>query len=136
MCRITGKDNVNGININLCRWFDKSLQLIVTQGGHAAINFEHSWGDGVAVLRLFEELYKDRKHNYSDNNPTMEGVVRLDFNLSPQITDAIEQGKQEMGGRCKALSFDILQYKRFGKNDIKKLKLSPDAILQLAIQVL
>jgi hypothetical protein len=25
----------------------------------ASVNFEHSWGDGVAVLRYFNEVYKD-----------------------------------------------------------------------------
>ncbi|KIH42312.1 hypothetical protein ANCDUO_27705, partial [Ancylostoma duodenale] len=40
------------------RWFDKSFQLIVDGNGQATINFEHSWGDGVAVLRLMEESYK------------------------------------------------------------------------------
>lgn len=41
------------------RWFDKSLSLIVAKDGTAAVNFEHSWGDGVAVLRLFNEVYKE-----------------------------------------------------------------------------
>ena len=40
------------------RWFDKSFNLIVTKNGLSAINFEHSWGDGVAVLRFFNELYR------------------------------------------------------------------------------
>ena len=119
----------------LHRWFDKSFQLIVTRGGHAAINFEHSWGDGVAVLRLFNELYKDRKHQYSEQEPTMEGVVKLNFDVSPNVVNAVEQAKQKLGTDCKSLSVDTLQYKKYGKDLIKKLKLSPDAILQLAIQV-
>lgn len=41
------------------RWFDKSLTLIVCKDGNAGINFEHSWGDGVAVLRYFNEIYKE-----------------------------------------------------------------------------
>lgn len=41
------------------RWFDKSLSLIVAKDGTAAVNFEHSWGDGVAVLRFFNEVYKE-----------------------------------------------------------------------------
>ncbi|VDM01472.1 unnamed protein product [Schistocephalus solidus] len=41
------------------RWFDKSFSLIVNQSGTAGINFEHSWGDGVAVLRFFNEIFKD-----------------------------------------------------------------------------
>lgn len=41
------------------RWFDKSFTLIVARDGNAGINFEHSWGDGVAVLRYFNEIYKE-----------------------------------------------------------------------------
>ena len=41
------------------RWFDKSFTLIVTKNGHTAVNFEHSWGDGVAVLRYVIEILKD-----------------------------------------------------------------------------
>ena len=39
------------------RWFDKSFQIIITPNGKAAINFEHSWGDGMAVLRYAEEIF-------------------------------------------------------------------------------
>lgn len=41
------------------RWFDKSFSLIVTKDGHAGLNFEHSWGDGVAVIRYFNEIHTD-----------------------------------------------------------------------------
>lgn len=43
----------------LCRWFDKSFSLIVTKDGVAGVNFEHSWGDGVAVLRFFQDIYAE-----------------------------------------------------------------------------
>jgi carnitine O-palmitoyltransferase 2 len=35
------------------RWFDKSFNLVVCPDGKAGINWEHSWGDGVAVLNFF-----------------------------------------------------------------------------------
>lgn len=41
------------------RWFDKSLSLIVGKDGTTGINFEHSWGDGVAVLRYFNETFEE-----------------------------------------------------------------------------
>ncbi|VEL39755.1 unnamed protein product [Protopolystoma xenopodis] len=41
------------------RWFDKSLTLLINASGQAALTFEHSWGDGVAVLRFFNEVYRD-----------------------------------------------------------------------------
>lgn len=41
------------------RWFDKSFSLTVAKDGTAAVSFEHSWGDGVAVLRYFNETYNE-----------------------------------------------------------------------------
>ncbi|GIX72261.1 carnitine O-palmitoyltransferase 2, mitochondrial [Caerostris extrusa] len=46
------------------RWFDKSFTLIITKEGKAAINFEHAWGDGVAVLRYFNEVFADSTKNH------------------------------------------------------------------------
>lgn len=46
-------------NTIINRWFDKSVSLIVCKDGTAGINFEHSWGDGVAVLRYFNEIYNE-----------------------------------------------------------------------------
>ena len=40
-------------------WFDKSFSLIFTTDGQAALNFEHAWGDGVAVMSYFNEVVKD-----------------------------------------------------------------------------
>jgi carnitine O-palmitoyltransferase 2 len=31
----------------------------MTAGGNACVNFEHAWGDGVAVLRYFNEVFED-----------------------------------------------------------------------------
>jgi carnitine O-palmitoyltransferase 2 len=45
------------------RWFDKNYTIILDKNGVAALNFEHSWGDGVAVLRLFNELFDDSTKN-------------------------------------------------------------------------
>lgn len=65
------------------RWFDKSVSLQISKDGHAAVNFEHAWGDGVAVLRYIQDIYKDSMKNpfvtpntkpYDDD---IHNVVRL-----------------------------------------------------------
>ena len=45
------------------RWFDKSFQVMVCKNGMMSVNFEHAWGDGVAVLRFFNETHKDMNEN-------------------------------------------------------------------------
>lgn len=47
----------------LCRWYDKCFSLIVEPNGEAAVNFEHSWGDGVAVMSYFNAIFNDSNTN-------------------------------------------------------------------------
>lgn len=67
----------------MCRWFDKSISLQVSKDGCAAVNFEHSWGDGVAVLRYVQDIYKDSLDNprvSCDTKPyddDIKNVIRL-----------------------------------------------------------
>lgn len=54
------------------RWFDKSFSLIFTADGQLALNFEHAWGDGVAVMSYFNEIVKDladRPYIHPDSKP-------------------------------------------------------------------
>ena len=41
------------------RWFDKPCQIIVTKSGQVCMNSEHSWGDGIAMMRWGSELVKE-----------------------------------------------------------------------------
>lgn len=126
-------------NYGVDRWFDKSFSLHVTSNGVAAVTFEHAWGDGVAVLRFFNEVYRDTiKRPYVPSKgvePSREGVERLDFDLSERAKTAIEVGRSEMEKKGQSLRVNTLRYDRFGKNLLKRKQLSPDAILQLAFQV-
>ena len=59
------------------RWFDKNFTLIITKKGHTAINFEHSWGDGVAVLRYIIEIFRDsstKPRVYSSTRPSTAAI--------------------------------------------------------------
>jgi len=53
------------------RWFDKSLQLIICKDGKAAVHFEHAWGDGVAVLRFFNEVMNKSRSVQSMQGPML-----------------------------------------------------------------
>lgn len=59
------------------RWFDKSYQLIIHADGLASINFEHSWGDGVAILRMMEEVYRDSCKNHWVHPDTDSSSVNI-----------------------------------------------------------
>ncbi|CAG4974127.1 unnamed protein product [Parnassius apollo] len=123
----------------LNRWFDKSFSLIVTKDGWSGINFEHSWGDGVAVLRFFQELYGETTSKpfvHPDSVPvkTNATVKKLDFKLDDKSIHFIEKAKKEYKEWCDSLSIDYILYEGLNKGACKKFKVSPDCIMQLAFQ--
>lgn len=99
------------------RWYDKSLSMIVGSDGTAGVNFEHSWGDGVAVLRFFNEIYKDSTQNSflsPDVKPvqaSLESSVRkIELNLGKLKGFFFEKSKFE-----KSKFFPRLQKLKFKK---------------------
>ena len=138
------------------RWFDKSFNLIVTKNGLSAINFEHAWGDGVAVLRFFNEVYKyTTSHPCSvsgvcqsselvytvnhlpptDQSSSGEGVRKLEFQLNHRLKAAIEEARDKVHDTCNSLSVCAAQYDRYGSSFIKSSGLRADPLMQLAFQV-
>ncbi|KAL1129813.1 hypothetical protein AAG570_012757 [Ranatra chinensis] len=124
------------------RWFDKSFSLIVNKGGMAGLNFEHSWGDGIAVLRYFENIYKDSTQKPCvhpgnvDHNCTPEQLVKsLEFKLDDKAKAFISEADKKYDKTCKSLDVQVYEFNHFGKKLCKVRKISPDYIMQLAFQI-
>ncbi|XP_041647605.1 carnitine O-palmitoyltransferase 2, mitochondrial [Cheilinus undulatus] len=124
------------------RWYDKSFTIIMTKDGQAAINFEHSWGDGVAVLRFQNEIFKDTTEkplvhpgSAPANVDSASAVRRLQFKLDSELENGIKKAKENFDSAVSKLTIDAMEFKKGGKEQLKKSKLSPDAIAQLAFQM-
>ncbi|XP_021182304.3 carnitine O-palmitoyltransferase 2, mitochondrial [Helicoverpa armigera] len=123
----------------LNRWFDKSFSLIVTRDGVAGVNFEHSWGDGVAVLRFFQDIYAETTKKpfiHPDSKPADSNisVQKLEFKLDDKSKQFIDNAKKEYKAWCDSLSIDYILYEGLNKAACKKFKVSPDCIMQLSFQ--
>ncbi|XP_068632490.1 carnitine O-palmitoyltransferase 2, mitochondrial [Battus philenor] len=131
------KHFLHGDGLN--RWFDKSFSLIVTQDGCSGINFEHSWGDGVAVLRFFQELFAEtttKPFVHPDSEPRNSNITvkKLDFKLDNKSINFIEEAQKEYKQWCDSLSIDYILYEGLNKEACKKFQVSPDCIMQLGFQ--
>jgi len=126
------------------RWYDKSFSVVVARDGQAAINFEHSWGDGVAVLRFQNEVFRDTTekplvHPGSSSAAaavdSASAVRRLDFHLDDELRAGIAAAQRSFDAAVSRLTIDALEFKKGGKEQLKRQKLSPDAMAQLAFQM-
>ncbi|EFA11170.1 Carnitine O-palmitoyltransferase 2, mitochondrial-like Protein [Tribolium castaneum] len=123
------------------RWFDNSFSLIVARDGAAAVNFEHAWGDGVAVLRYAQDIYNDAKNKprvHPDTALTEDSscqVQRLEVHLNDHLRKCVDDAKNSYKTICDNLDVNYTIFEGIGKDTCKKSQVSPDAIMQLAFQL-
>ncbi|KAM7352815.1 carnitine palmitoyltransferase 2 [Cochliomyia hominivorax] len=127
------------------RWFDKSVSILLSADGTAAVNFEHAWGDGVAVLRYFNEVYKETINNpflsTSDldslsSNPVDTSKVRfINFEIDDKLRELVKESNNRNQQNIKPLNMQMLRYPHLSKNACKRDRLSPDSIMQLSFQL-
>lgn len=122
------------------RWFDKSFNVCVSTSGEAGAVLEHSWGDGVCMSYVQEVVLKDSTEQPQVHPGSAAAAVdsaaavrRLQFHLDSELKDGIRKAKDN--GAKSQLWVDTFQFGRGGKEAVKKHNLSPDSVLQLAIQM-
>ena len=133
----------NGAN----RWWDKSITWIVTEGGDCGLTFEHSWGDGVAVMRCAKDVWNESTGEYehlgrpamlNESNSTAEPApweeLKFDLDSDGKISNAIQKAKKEYNDIADDIGVGAAMIPGVGKNFFKQRKLGGDAVVQLAIQ--
>ncbi|CAG8487063.1 10864_t:CDS:2 [Paraglomus brasilianum] len=122
------------------RFFDKSLQFIIFDNGKAGFNGEHSSMDGTPTCRLNDYvcsvLYNDKiSHGSPTVRPNLPTPSQLHFTFTPALVTAIRSAECNFDRLVSEHDLRVCAYEEYGKNTIKKLKLSPDAYAQMVIQL-
>ena len=121
------------------RFFDKSLQFIVFDNAKAGFNGEHSMMDATPTSRLCEyvceSLDKGTVNHGTNSGAPLPEPVRLEFDVNTEILTAISTAESKFKLLAAKHDLKVVNYERYGKNLIKKFKLSPDAFAQMAIQL-
>ena len=90
-------------------------------------------------MRFYDETLDDNlkteyvHENMSANQHVQVGEVQ--FKLSDSVKEKIEIAKREHMERYNAVEFNFMLRDGFGKEDCKKAKVGPDAIMQLGFQI-
>uniref|UniRef100_A0A3Q1JE96 Choline/carnitine acyltransferase domain-containing protein n=1 Tax=Anabas testudineus TaxID=64144 RepID=A0A3Q1JE96_ANATE len=120
------------------RWFDKGLQVIIGEDGHRGINCGHTVADGTVFLyHVFYFVYRNKETPHMIQTPSdpLPMPQKLHFNITPEIKQDIEEAKQHLDTVVQNVDVEITVFNHFGKNAIKARKMSPDAFVQMAIQL-
>uniref|UniRef100_A0AAY4A254 carnitine O-palmitoyltransferase n=1 Tax=Denticeps clupeoides TaxID=299321 RepID=A0AAY4A254_9TELE len=126
------------------RWFDKSFSLVVFKNGRHGLNAEHSWADAPVVAHMWEYVlatdcfqlgYNEEGHCKGDVNPSLSQPQRLSWDIPAKCQECITQSLSVAQALADDVDFHVITLRDFGKGRIKKLRVSPDAFIQIALQL-
>ncbi|XP_032494789.1 carnitine O-palmitoyltransferase 1, liver isoform isoform X1 [Phocoena sinus] len=126
------------------RWFDKSITFVIFKNGKMGINAEHSWADAPIIGHLWEYVlatdsfqlgYAEDGHCKGDTNSNIPYPTRLQWDIPQECQEVIETSLSSANLLASDVDFCSFLFRAFGKGLIKKCRTSPDAFVQLSLQL-
>ncbi|KAJ3605172.1 hypothetical protein NHX12_027222 [Muraenolepis orangiensis] len=120
------------------RWFDKTLQFILGEDGMCGLNYEHAPAEGPPIVALIDHVIEYTKKSDatpSPSAPPLPAPRKLLFNITADVKKDIEEAKHHLNAMVRELDLTVLVFKHFGKNVPKSFKMSPDAFIQIGLQL-
>jgi len=122
------------------RWFDKPLQFIINDNGTSGFMGEHSMMDGTPTHRLNDyanELIFNNKLDFDDKTVRsgLPDPTPIRFKLNDKIRQDLINARLHFVNQIGMHELRVQAYQGYGKGLIKKFKCSPDAYVQMVIQL-
>eukprot|EP00128_Syssomonas_multiformis_P014332 Colp12_sorted_trinity150504_noHs@14456 len=137
-----GRLSLHGTGYN--RWCDKSFNCIIYANGKASLHAEHSYADAPVTGHMWEwacsgefgkDTYNAQGRSTDQTRTGKPSYSRLSWDVSPELGDAIKQSVARAEALVQDLDLCIVNHEAFGKGAMKKAKISPDAFVQMAMQI-
>jgi carnitine O-acetyltransferase len=122
------------------RFYDKPIQFIVNENGSAGFMGEHSMMDGTPTLRLNDyvcDVIANKKIDFDTESvrSNLPEPMPIKFTIPPEVLEKIDQAQKHFRDIIGQHDLRVLQFLGYGKGMIKKFKCSPDAYVQMIIQL-
>ncbi|XP_046845158.1 carnitine O-acetyltransferase-like [Xenia sp. Carnegie-2017] len=119
------------------RWFDKIFQLIVGRDGHIGVCYEHSAAEAPPVIGVCNYIH-GQTGNFraiQPNGSNDEAPLKLEWNINSDTLEDINIAIEHLDSLVDDVELKSYIYKGYGKELIKKNKMSPDAFVQLIMHL-
>jgi len=120
------------------RWFDKTVQLVVSPDGVCGLCYEHSPSEGIAVVQLVESILRDlgsRSTSCIAYHPQASKFTELEWSLDERDRENVVEARAVLDSLDMDNDLEVFHFKDFGKDFIKSCRCSPDSWIQMALQL-
>ncbi|XP_043290100.1 choline O-acetyltransferase [Venturia canescens] len=121
------------------RWFDKTFNAILGKDGMWGLTYEHSGGEAPAIFTAFEVLtervdaLQSSEENFVPSH--LPAPEKLEWFLSEKSLNDIREAMTSFDTMVDDLDLCILWFQEYTKEFVKTCRISPDAYIQLALQL-
>ncbi|KAL8593546.1 hypothetical protein ACOMHN_058104 [Nucella lapillus] len=130
-----------GSDFHSCnRWFDKPMQILLTESGDVCANCEHSLGDGNSFLTSVKHALEycashgQREEKAEQETHCLREPVWLKWTTTRDIEDYIDRAKVTLDRNARNIDITAETFGKFGGAFLKSQGVSPDVFVQLALQ--
>jgi hypothetical protein len=130
-------------------WYDKSLTIKVTEDGNPSIHIEHSWADAPVPLDMFFSHalpWAEQQDQAACAAAAARAAAEprpaqwpahehLRWNKTPAVIEAIRAAEEEVGAMIRDSDAVVHRARGLGRPVWKQAQLSPDAAVQMAMQL-
>lgn len=126
------------------RWFDKSFNIIFYSNGTCGFNVEHSWADApifshlmeyCCLLSIYPEKYAAEMKPFIMTDKVSLNYDRIKWEFVGELIKSIDMAVVDVKHRIEDLDLVVTVHDIFGKGLIKKCNCSPDAFIQISLQM-
>ncbi|KAG1681906.1 Choline O-acetyltransferase [Nymphon striatum] len=132
------------------RWYDKTVQFIVSSDGVCGMCYEHSAAEGIAVIEIMDRIMKginSFKSPESRRSSFKDKILATNQELKPKFKELewtsdnedlkiqIRQSSANLDKAVNGLEYVVFSFDGFGKQFIRSCNISPDSFIQLALQL-
>jgi len=133
----------NGCN----RWVDKSVSVIIFKNSTVGVNCEHSWGDAPTAAHAWEYAFSGEllMRDQFDTDGYLKKPVEpekrgsptqcLQWDLSTTLQKILAESVVTVQKQIDELDLQVDCFNAYSKGFMKKVKLSPDGYVQMALQL-
>jgi len=139
-----GKDPSSAAN----RWFDKSIQIFCTNNAKVGLLGEHSMMDGMPVIGVANHIanspyasivQKTKSRSDPTDSGSSGGVTHIFDHLlkgdNAVVQERIHKAMHSWEELVEAHTLNVESFQSYGASQIKRWGYSPDAFVQMAVQL-
>uniref|UniRef100_A0A8C2YX77 carnitine O-palmitoyltransferase n=1 Tax=Cyclopterus lumpus TaxID=8103 RepID=A0A8C2YX77_CYCLU len=126
------------------RWFDKSFTVVYFKNGKMGLNGEHSWADAPVLSHAWQYVlstdcfqlgYNAEGHCKGEVDASLPQPQKLNWEIPPECEEQISGSLAVAQALADDVDVHVFAFEEFGKGKIKRCRVSPDAFIQLALQL-